>query len=593
MRWRLVAVSCSTALGCAQLLAVDELAPVDASSSVAAGAGGGAVNPECAGSDDCPTPEGVCRVSSCEQGICVEKRSAVGTACGADASCNAEGACLLARGSSCEDDGTCASGHCVDGVCCESECGACSRCALPGLEGGCEPLDSGAFDATGACGKARCDGLGHCATGAAEGVVISLLAPGMDRIAGAARRSDGGWFVGGGHTTTALPFLGGVHDGWLATVTATGKVTNALSFGSPFEDGILAVAVDSKDNGYAVGVCGQGTSFPVMPALACNGAQRNSLLMKVNSAGSLAWAKVLDDSPEPDSTDDVVVTSKDEVIVVGSGGPSTTTAGVRRARMTKFDPDGAVLWNREFSSTSNFVTLRSMVLMPDGDILAPGTFRGTLGILSASVTSVAGSDDIFVVRFDPTVQTVRWLRGIGGAYADQVYRLAVAPDGTVGLVGLLSYSTNIDKNLVVTGDAIDSFAALLDGQTGAVRWGAPIVGTADIYAVAVTFDAASNLVVGGSFYTPPNGTPGTLSLFGRDFLNAGLHDAFVAKVSPTGIGLWQRAFGGVGSDLVLALLHEQGGVLATGSTSGGYAFGAFDVKTADGQEDGALFLFAP
>jgi hypothetical protein len=58
----------------------------------------------------------------------------------------------------------CASGRCVDGVCCESECSAvCESCNIPGLQGSCAPVPAGGTDTT--CdGTMACDGSSGCAT---------------------------------------------------------------------------------------------------------------------------------------------------------------------------------------------------------------------------------------------------------------------------------------------------------------------------------------------------------------------------------------------------------------------------------------------
>ncbi|MBM4358067.1 MAG: hypothetical protein FJ096_08140, partial [Deltaproteobacteria bacterium] len=65
--FRLVALACTTALGCAQLLAVDELAPVEAKADVAGAGGGSGV--ECTEASTCPAPTTPCRVAACDAGV--------------------------------------------------------------------------------------------------------------------------------------------------------------------------------------------------------------------------------------------------------------------------------------------------------------------------------------------------------------------------------------------------------------------------------------------------------------------------------------------------------------------------------------------
>lgn len=97
-----------------------------------------------------------------------------------------------ALGTSCTAPHACASGFCVDGVCCDSACGGCEACSAAskaeGPDGECGPLPAGATPADDAtcpaqplseCGRTGvCDGLGACAfvaegTPCLEGAVCS------------------------------------------------------------------------------------------------------------------------------------------------------------------------------------------------------------------------------------------------------------------------------------------------------------------------------------------------------------------------------------------------------------------------------------
>jgi hypothetical protein len=63
----------------------------------------------------------------------------------------------------------CLTGHCVDGVCCESDCMmACRSCALPDTPGLCRPVPGGSQDPRGKCadkGAASCQTSGLCDVG--------------------------------------------------------------------------------------------------------------------------------------------------------------------------------------------------------------------------------------------------------------------------------------------------------------------------------------------------------------------------------------------------------------------------------------------
>jgi hypothetical protein len=67
-------------------------------------------------------------------------------------------------GTACQVNAECASGSCVDGVCCSSSmCGPCQSCGLPDTAGACAPLPPFVEDPRFACTAPHaCDGLGHC-----------------------------------------------------------------------------------------------------------------------------------------------------------------------------------------------------------------------------------------------------------------------------------------------------------------------------------------------------------------------------------------------------------------------------------------------
>ena len=162
--------------------------------------------PECSGASTCDAAgkcnakpgqscavAGDCASGHCKDGVCCDapctepcKRCHTGTCqpvnsgvdepeCGGTSTCSATGQCLKANGESCTGAVECASGHCKDGKCCDTECTTpCHSCAT----GTCgavvnaddEPDCTGArtCDALSVCKKKNgeaCTGKGECASG--------------------------------------------------------------------------------------------------------------------------------------------------------------------------------------------------------------------------------------------------------------------------------------------------------------------------------------------------------------------------------------------------------------------------------------------
>ncbi len=147
---------------------------------------------DCTQNSDCPTgycTDGVCcerdACGTCEacnvigsSGTCAKIRGAVDTdSCTGGKSCDAAGACKPINGQACKQGSDCASGFCVDEVCCDVECkGTCQACRADikssGASGVCGPANNGIDpkndcpdDGALSCQRdGQCDGAGRCRT---------------------------------------------------------------------------------------------------------------------------------------------------------------------------------------------------------------------------------------------------------------------------------------------------------------------------------------------------------------------------------------------------------------------------------------------
>lgn len=81
------------------------------------------------------------------------------------------------NGGACSLGAECLTGHCVDGVCCESDCQtACHSCALADSTGLCRPVTGGSPDPRGMCddkGAASCKTNGLCGVDGACAVYVA------------------------------------------------------------------------------------------------------------------------------------------------------------------------------------------------------------------------------------------------------------------------------------------------------------------------------------------------------------------------------------------------------------------------------------
>lgn len=147
---------------------------------------------DCTQNTDCPTgycTDGVCcereTCGTCEacnvigsSGICSKLRNVVDSdTCTSGKACDASGVCKPVNGQACKAGGDCASGFCVDEVCCDTACnGTCQACRADlkssGNSGVCGPTRTGIDprndcpdDGALSCQRdGTCDGAGRCQT---------------------------------------------------------------------------------------------------------------------------------------------------------------------------------------------------------------------------------------------------------------------------------------------------------------------------------------------------------------------------------------------------------------------------------------------
>jgi MYXO-CTERM domain-containing protein len=140
------------------------------SASAATCASGFCVEGVCCEASSCGSACKSCNVLG-HEGTCTAAKAGteVPGSCSSGEACDGKGNCMAQNGKACTSATTCASGFCVDGVCCDTGCdGTCMACNQAGRVGKCSPYESGS-DPQNECGKgtgvckSTCDGANGCA----------------------------------------------------------------------------------------------------------------------------------------------------------------------------------------------------------------------------------------------------------------------------------------------------------------------------------------------------------------------------------------------------------------------------------------------
>ncbi|MFO1153144.1 MAG: SBBP repeat-containing protein [Rhodospirillales bacterium] len=192
----------------------------------------------------------------------------------------------------------------------------------------------------------------------------------------------------------------------------------------------------------------------------------------------------------------------------------------------KFDPDGVLLWVRQVGNPGT---------SDDGDDQAEAIAAATTGdvfVAGATNSDLAGQPigdlDAWVGKYTADGAPL-WLRKYGTTEAEGVGSLVVDPQGNPVITGL-TWSRFAGRYHGST----DVFVAKLSATDGAIVWARQFGNASADNVNGVATDGAGNVFLVGD-----TGAALTGRYHGQD-------DAWIKKLSPAGLPLWQRQ---VGTDL--------------------------------------------
>lgn len=213
----------------------------------------------------------------------------------------------------------------------------------------------------------------------------------------------------------------------------------------------------------------------------------------------------------------------------------------------------------------------------------PGTFDPTHN----------GSDDLFVLKINPTGTELIYATFLGGDENDVGYSIAVDDTGHAYVTGF-TRSTNFPTtpgayDTTFNGQQ-DAFIAKLNPPGNALAYATFLGGS--------EFDAGGHIVVDGMGYAYVTGTsfstnfPVTPGVF--DTTHNGNNDIFVARLDPAGSNLIYATYvGGEANEFTVSAALDATGNIYVGGQTGSSDFpttpGAFDTSHNGGSSDGFVF----
>ncbi len=334
-----------------------------------------------------------------------------------------------------------------------------------------------------------------------------------DEIFGVTTDRDGNFYlVGDTQGDLFAPKTSQQADTWIGKYDANGNPIWTKQFGTPdIVTGSRDIKVDPQGNVLLSGLTVKENTrqdlfqFPV---------QDDAWVAKFDSNGNQQWWTELG-GPAFDETYSVAVDKDGNSYAAGwTYGLTGPTVGLYDAWLTKFDPQGQIVWTQQFGTTG-YEFPWAVETDSQGNIYLTGITTGIFpGSQGGNVEgNITGSSDIFVAKYLPN-GTQSWVRQFGSNEEDGELLAGMAIDSQ-DRIFLTGYTNgNLGSANAGSYDALVTSYDTNGNQLWQQQFGSPQLD----YATGLTVDGANNLFVTGF-------TDGSLG-----GLNAGAVDTWIAKL---------------------------------------------------------------
>lgn len=263
--------------------------------------------------------------------------------------------------------------------------------------------------------------------------------------------------------------------------------------------------------------------------------------------------------------------------------------------LAKYDKNGNHLWSQRFGDTSN-QTATQVIADAEDNVILLGRAFGKIDFGNGVVLDAAGTDDIFVAKFDGTSGAVIWSIILGGVDPDRAERMAVDSDGDVWVAGTFTELADFGKGPIQTTGIRDGIVLEIDGQSAAVRTAIPFGGggldsmnnkTGDNYGFGIGVFIDNSTGAPQDFIYVTGYFSDTMRFgSGPQLTSAGGTDVFIAKLDGSGNHVWSDSFGSPLDDVAQDLVVNQtdGSVAFTGFFQDRIDFGGGELTSAGGND---------
>lgn len=329
------------------------------------------------------------------------------------------------------------------------------------------------------------------------------------------------------------------HDYWVLKFDANDNLEWNKTYGGSQDDRGNEI-IQTQDGGYVL----VGYSTSSNEDVTNNAGSHDLWIVKLNATGSIVWEKSLGYIGS-DKALTVVQTADSGYFIAGvldvtaSGGAGNSKAVLHAGGDywgVKLDASGNSQWTKYYGGNLSEVPY-DVVQTTDGGYIMVGSSDS----IDVDISNNNGLDDFWIVKINAT-GTLVWEKSFGGTGIDEAHSIVASNDGNYMIVG---ETRSDDGNVSLNKGGADVWLIKIDGS-GNLLWEKTYGGSSFDVGRSIKKTQDGNYVIVGS----------TRSQDGDVSINRGQNDAWVLKISETGVKKWQHSIGGSQIDFAYDVIEN-------------------------------------
>ena len=324
----------------------------------------------------------------------------------------------------------------------------------------------------------------------------------------------------------------------------------------------------AKDNAGSVFLAGNRMGIATFGSSTYAAGNGNKFVLKYSSSGALLWSYVFNAPSstgidiDVDNAGDVYVTcTMSGSCVIGSYTLVTNGAFSTGILLLKLNSAGTLLWAKNISNPSTYITSNSIASDGSGNTTVCGFYSGPS--INFSTTTLNNPNPslacAFVVKFDPN-GTAMWADHLISPSSPKALSVAVDASSNSYVTGQFGFQISAGTSTLIGTNSMDLFIAKYT-PNGALVWLKTTGGALGTeVANGIKPDPFGNIYITGVIY-------GSACVIGSDTYASANNsqDAFIAKLDSNGVFLWSRSLGSTGNEIGHNVAANATGVFVTSS----------------------------